>query len=345
MDIFRKNLDTYQGHNVTQITLVNDNGVEISCLTMGAIWQAFNVPDGDGKKNLLLSFDHTKDYYTNAQNICKSIGRVAGRIAGGKCELDGQEVQLPQNENGNMLHGGPNGFSTLNWNYTTSRNNDSVSVIFQKKITEKMDDFPGNILATIIFTLDNDNKVKLSYSALGGAKDSLFNPTNHVYFNLSDRQDLSSHELQIFSDATLETNDKNIPTGRVVDVTGTPLDFREFRNLKAAADENDGFDDAFVVSCAENKEEPIAILRDADSGRQVTIKSDRNALVMYNMPELDTEIKFARDLGKSAIPGEGIALEAQTLPDAINQENFGDIILPKNGKRSYHIEFAYDNFK
>ncbi len=89
MDIFRKELDTYDGHTVTQITLVNDNGVEISCLTMGAIWQAFSVPSGAGKKNLLLSFEHTKDYYANAQNICKAIGRVAGRIAHGKCELNG----------------------------------------------------------------------------------------------------------------------------------------------------------------------------------------------------------------------------------------------------------------
>lgn len=345
MDIFRKELDTYDGHTVTQITLVNDNGVEISCLTMGAIWQAFNVPSGAGKKNLLLSFDHTKDYYANAQNICKAIGRVAGRIAHGKCELNGEQVQLPQNENGNTLHGGANGFSTYNWNYTTSRNKNSVSVIFQKKITEEMDGFPGNILATIIYTLNNNNKVTIAFSALGGSKDSLFNPTNHVYFNLSDRQDLSSHSLKINSSATLETDENNIPTGRVKDVEDTPLDFRDFRNVKAAADEADGFDDAFVVNQPGKGTEPIAVLRDEDSGRQITIDSDRNGLVMYNMPALDTEIKFSRDQGKPAIPGEGLALEAQTLPDAINQENFGDIVLPKNGKRSYHIQFAYDKIK
>ena len=202
---------------------------------------SFQRSSGAGKKNLLLSFEHTKDYYANAQNICKSIGRVAGRIAHGKCELNGEQVQLPQNENGNTLHGGQNGFNTYNWNYTTSRNKNSVSVIFQKKITEKMDGFPGNILATIIYTLNNNNKVTISFSALGGSKDSLFNPTNHVYFNLSDRQDLSSHSLKINSSATLETDENNIPTGRVKEVEDTPLDFRDFRNVKAAADEADGF--------------------------------------------------------------------------------------------------------
>lgn len=344
MDILRKELEQYDGHNVTQITLVNDNGVEISCLTMGAIWQSFKVPSGAGKKDLLLSFAEAKDYYANAQNICKSIGRVAGRIADGKCEVAGQKVELPTNENGNTLHGGDHGFSTYNWNYTTSRNKDSVSVIFQKKITEKMDGFPGNILATIIYTLNNNNKVTLTFSALAGEKDTLFNPTNHVYFNLSERKDLSSHELKIASDATLETNEKNIPTGRIKDVTDTPLDFRNFRNLKAAADENDGFDDAFVLA-SDGKLTEIATLRDEESGRQVTISSDRNGLVMYNMPALDTTIKFTRDHGEEAIPGEGIALEAQTLPDAINQENFGDIVLPKYGKRSYKIEFAYSKSK
>ena len=208
-----------------------------------------------------------------------------------------------------------------------------------------MDGFPGNILATIIYTLNNNNKVTISFSALGGSKDSLFNPTNHVYFNLSDRQDLSSHSLKINSSATLETDENNIPTGRVKEVEATPLDFRDFRNVKAAADEADGFDDAFVVNQPGKGTEPIAVLRDEDSGRQITIDSDRNGLGMYNMPALDTEIKFSRDQGKPAIPGEGLALEAQTLPDAINQENFGDIVLPKNGKRSYHIQFAYDKIK
>lgn len=345
MDILKKEVGTYEGNTVTQITIVNDNGVEVKCLTLGAIWQEFNVPSGEGKKNLLLSFDEPSEYYQNAQNICKTIGRVAGRIAQGKYTLNGKQVQLPQNENGNTLHGGNNGFSTYNWDYTTSRNKNSVSVIFQKKVTEEMDGFPGDILVTVIYTLHNNNKVDLTFSALGGAEDSLFNPTNHVYFNLSDRQDLSSHTLKINSSATLETDENNIPTGRVIDVTDTPLDFNEFRNVKEAADANDGFDNAFVVNEPGRGNAPIAILRDEESGRQVTINSERDGLVIYNMPALDTTMKFSRDNGKEAIPGEGLALEAQTLPDAINQENFGDIVLPKNGKRSYHIQFSYDKIK
>ena len=307
MDIIKKELDSYDGHKVTKITLINDNGVEISCLTMGAIWQEFLVPAGNSKKNMLLGFEHTEEYYKNAQCVCK--------------------------------------FTEWNWNYTTSQNKNSVSVIFQKKITEEMDGFPGDILATIIYTLNNNNKVTIAYSALGGEVDTLFNPTMHVYFNPSDRPDLSTLSLKVNSHEFLDLGEHNIPTGRIREVEGTPCDFREFRNLKDADEEKGGFDDVFVVNEPGHAALPIAVLRDEESGRQITINSERNGLVMYTMPELDAEMRFTRDGGALAKPGEGVALEAQTLPDAINQENFGDIILPRQGKRTYRIQYAYDKIK
>lgn len=345
MDIIKKELDSYDGHKVTKITLINDNGVEISCLTMGAIWQEFLVPAGNSKKNMLLGFEHTEEYYKNAQCVCKSIGRVGGRIANAKCVINGKQVSLPANENGNTLHGGFHGFTEWNWNYTTSQNKNSLSVIFQKKITEEMDGFPGDILATIIYTLNNNNKVTIAYSALGGEVDTLFNPTMHVYFNPSDRPDLSTLSLKVNSHEFLDLGEHNIPTGRIREVEGTPCDFREFRNLKDADEEKGGFDDVFVVNEPGHAALPIAVLRDEESGRQITINSERNGLVMYTMPELDAEMRFTRDGGALAKPGEGVALEAQTLPDAINQENFGDIILPRQGKRTYRIQYAYDKIK
>ncbi|SEM62405.1 aldose 1-epimerase [Ligilactobacillus sp. WC1T17] len=345
MEIVKKVLDKYDGHTVTKITLKNDNGVEISCLTMGALWQEFLVPAGEGKKNLLLSFDNTKEYYSNAQNVCKSIGRVAGRIANAHYQLDGKQFSLPANENGNTLHGGDHGFSSWNWNYSTSQNKNSVSAIFQKNITQEMDGFPGNIIATIIYTLTNNNKVTIAYSALGDNEDSLFNPTMHVYFNPSDHSDLSTLSLKINSEGYLDLDDKNIPTGRVCDVTDTPCDFRDFTNLAKADQANHGFDTAFVVNEPGQGTKPVAILRDEESGREITIDSDRNGLVMYTMPGIDAPIHFTRDHGKEAHPGEGVALEAQMLPDAINQENFGDIVLPKYGKKTYRIQYSYNKIK
>lgn len=342
MDIFRSVVENYEGHVVTKIRLVNDNGTEISCFTMGATWNEFLVPSEDGdKQNILLNFATVRQYYVNSLCCCQSIGRVAGRIKDGQFELNGTKYQVPTNENGNTLHGGDHGYRFLNWGYTTSRANNSVSVIFQKHIKESRDGFPGNYLATVIYTLDNNDRVMISYSALNGEHDTLFNPTCHAYFNLSDKRDLSTHSLMVNSNEYLQTDDETIPTGQVLQVEDTPYDFREFRNLKQAADENNGFDDAFVVNGPGMATQPVAILRDDDSGRQVTINSEGTGLVMYTMPEIDDGIKLARDNGLDALPGEGVALEAQQLPDAINNENFGDIVLKKNEKKTYHISFEY----
>lgn len=343
MEIIKSVLDNYQDQIVTKITLKNDHGVEASCLTMGATWQEFLVPTPEGnKKNLLLSFDSTQGYYSNPLCTCQSIGRVAGRIAKGSFTLGGKTYTLPKNNNGNTLHGGPNGFHTLNWDYTISETKNAVSVIFQKKITEEMDGFPGDLLATIIYTLDNNNCVTITYSALADQQDTLFNPTNHVYFNLSDHQDLATHSLKINSSQYLDLDHELIPTGRVHSVEDSAYDFREFNNVKQAASKVGGFDDAYVVNEPGKATQPIAILRDNESGRQVTIDSCRNGLVMYSMAEIPSGIKFSRDNGQDAIGGEGLALEAQTLPDAINQENFGDITLPKYSKKSYRISYKFD---
>ena len=347
MDILQHTFGRYQNEKVTEITLVNDNGVEVSCLTMGAIWHRFAVPEDDGtKKNLLLSFDGIDGYYSNNQNICKSIGRVAGRIKGASYDLNGKHYQLPANENGNTLHGGPNGFSTLNWNYSTSISKNGISVIFQRKIDEEIDGFPGNILATIIYTLNNNNRVTIAYSAMNGKEDTLFNPTCHAYFNLSDRRDLATHEMQINSTGILDVNDQMIPTGEVLSVANTPYDFRDFSNVALAVGKAHGLDTAYVVNGPGQGTKPVAVLRDQESGRQITINSDRNGLVVYTPEEITGQnMSFSRDHGEPANKNEGIALECQMLPDAIHQDNFGDIVLPRYSKQTYRFSFTYNRIK
>lgn len=345
MKISTCKFDTYNGEDVMKITAVNDNGVGISCLTLGATWHSFTVPTAGGDtQNLLLSYDNVTDYL-NGLCTCQSIGRVAGRIAHARCTINGKEVTLPANENGNTLHGGGHGFNTLNWNYTTTTRKNEASIIFQRTISSETDGFPGNMLATIIFTLNNNNQVTIAYSALNGKVDTLFNPTCHAYFNLSDHQDLETHELQINSSSYLDLDEHNLPTGRVREVAVTPRDFRTPTNIKEAiakTPNQEGFDDAFVVNEPGRGNQPVAVLRDTESGRQITIDSGRNALIMYTMGGSQEGNRYPRDNGKPAVPGEGVALEAQTLPDAINQENFGDIVLPRGAKKTYRIRFSYD---
>ena len=196
-------------------------------------------------------------------------------------------------------------------------------------------------MATIIYTLNNNNRVTIAYSAMNGKESTLFNPTCHAYFNLSDRRDLATHELKINSDEILDVNEQMIPTGETLSVANTPYDFQDFENV--AVGEVHGLDTAYVVNGPGQGIKPVAILRDKESGRQITINSDRNGLVIYTPEEIAGQnLSFTRDHGEPANKNEGIALEAQMLPDAIHQDTFGDIVLPPYSQQTYRFSFTYN---
>lgn len=344
MDITREHFGMYNDRMVTKITLENDNGVAISCMTLGAAWTALNVPRPNGtKKNLLLSFDTPAEY--GQMLVGQTVGRVGGRIAKAKFKLNGKQYHLEANEGENLLHGGKNGFQVQNWNYSTSRNKNSISAIFQKEIKEEKDGFPGNILATIIYTLTNNNQVVIAYSALGDPKqDTLFNPTSRAFFNLSEHDNLSTTDLEINTHEMLQLDDESLPTGQIVQVDGTPWDFSRMRNMKEALLSNNmqGYDAAYIVNEPGQATKPVAVLRDAETGRQLTINSDRNGLCLYTMNRIHGKnVSYSGDAGKPAHVFEGLSLEAQTLPDAINQENFGDIVLKHGEKKTYRTMYTY----
>lgn len=342
MKISKTIFDNYQGSEVTKVTIKNDHGIAISCLSMGATWYEFLVPKENGQQqNLIMNFAHCADYYANGLCCCQAIGRVAGRIKKGQFVLNNECVQVPTNENGNTLHGGNHGFRFQNWAVATAQTENSASIIFTKNIKEKVDGFPGDFMASITYTLDNQNRVTVSEKADNGPHTTLFNPTIHVYFNLSDTSNLDSHEIKINSQNRLQLNSELIPTGKMLTTANTPYDFHEFKNIATAIRENAGFDDAFVIDGPKNEMKEVAILREKESGRQIKITSESNCLVMYTMSQEQPGVKFVRDQGILAQPSEAVALEAQILPDAINHSNFGNIILPANETKTHQIIFSF----
>lgn len=339
MNIETRVVEVIDGKEITQICLTNDKGVEAKFLTLGATWQAFLVPEEDGtKKNLVLGFDRPSAYWENSLCACQSIGRVAGRIDGGKAMVGGQEIQLPQNEKENCLHGGGQGFNKQIWTYQTHQRPDAVSITMIYFAKEEVDGFPGDMTVSVTITLKNDNRLSLVYSGYDATKTTLFNPTNHVYFNLSRQQNLNSHHLILHSDTYLQTRDDLIPTGEKVSLAGTAYDFNRSRNLGEAIKSTGGFDDAFLVE--PSMISPVLTLSDT-SGDSINMYSDRNAIVMYTMNSVDRGLYFSKDGGKEAEGYEGVALEAQTLPDAINHDGFGDITLSPGEVKRYHIVFEY----
>lgn len=340
MEVKQEIVEIINRQKIEKYTIINDNGVQVGLLTLGATWQEFLVPDDKGgQKNLIIGFDEPSDYLKSPLCAGQSIGRVAGRINQGKVNLDGKEIQLPQNEKGNTLHGGPKGFHKHIWQARVENDIDKATVVMTYNAKESVDGFPGDMLVTARFTLDNDNRFTITYTGKNGGQATLFNPTNHVYFNLGERQDLAHHTFTLAADCYLETRDDLVPTGKFIDVAGTAYDFQTGQNLGEAIADTGGLDDAFLVNVSLDK--PCGELKDEESGDSVHLYSDRDTWVVYSMGGIPEDIYPARDKGKMAKEFEALALEAQFLPDAINNDGFGDIVLPANTEKTYTIAFEY----
>lgn len=341
MNIERHLVETIGQDDIWQIQLWNDKGIGASFLTLGATWQAFWVPRPDGSlKNLVLGHDQPSAYLQNGICAGQTVGRVAGRIRAGQFELNGQSHQLPTNNKGNTLHGGPEGLHRQNWTYDLIEEEEQVGVRFSYQAREAEDGFPGDLAITATYLLDNTNRLTLTYEGLQTGHDGLFNPTNHVYFNLGEQANLARHTLFLAANHRLETDDHLIPTGGKLDVTGSPYDFRQATSVIEAITLTGGLDDAFELAVPATN--PAAILTDQVSGDQVTIYSDRNALVVYSFNWPEEGVVFSRSQGRENSQHEGLALEAQTLPDAINHPDFGDIVLKKGERKAYTIVYEYD---
>lgn len=331
--------DQLEGQDVMRYTLINDQQTRISVLSYGGTWQEFVVNEDGVEHPLIWGLDSLAEYQRVGFCLCQSIGRVAGRIGGAKFEIDGQPYQVDMNEQTHSLHGGYHGFNTLNFAGEFSQTADSVSVTLSHHIQATDDDYPGNLDLQIKFTLNNENRVSIAFT---GATDAatLFNPTNHVYWNVADDRTSLDHQwLQIHSDQHLAFDAEKVPTGQKLAVKDTAYDFNYPQPVQEALKqlkvESDGveFDDAYEVTPSATT--PIAALGDTEGQRQVTLYSDRNSLIIFTANPFDGEAQAAHHYN-------ALATEAQTLPDAINQKDFGDIILRPGQPVTHTISYQYD---
>ena len=346
MEVIENNIGRYKGCDVVALTLKNDQGVEVVILTTGATIQHFYVPQPDGnKKDLVLGFDNFEAYYRNSYCMGQTIGRVAGRISGEPVFLEDYVYHLPKNEGEHTLHGGLEGLQHQNWDYLILNDGpEYIEVKLSLHQLEEQDQFPGDMDVEVSYRLDNTNQLSLTFSGKAIRHSTLFNPTNHLYFNLSQHPDLRSHRLEIAADQYLELDQSLLPTGQLLDVSNTTYDFRLGRNLGERIASHGGLDDVFVVSDpADSRLKVIAKLNDEESGDTITVLSDRAGLVIYTLNEVNSDLYLSRDKGKPALVHAGVAMEAQSLPDAIHRPNFGDITLSENQEKTYHIVFQYDN--
>ena len=343
MKIEEKLFGRFENKEVKAITLTNSKGVSITAIPYGAHIIDWTVPDKDGNfDNIVLGLSNLDDYVAHRPFYGATVGRVAGRIADGRFSLDGKEYNLPANNSGNHLHGGPKGLDAVLWNYKTSKTEDEATITFSYVDEAGSNNYPGTLTVEVQYTLTEENEWKITYSAETDEA-TLFNPTNHVYFNLHGdvEKDILDHSLYVNADSFIELNDNTIPTGNLQPVDGTPFDFRDAAPL-AQATESDhpqtvavkGLDHPFVLNHEGN--EPDAILLDKDNGRRIIMKTDQPSIVVFMHNGASDTVKINNQPIQAYA---GVTLETQGFPDAINQKNFGNTVLRPGEK--YFSETTY----
>ena len=224
------------GAEIYLYTITNKNGASASLQTLGAGIQSLCVPDKEGKlADVVLGFDNPQDY-TNPDYGYQGlvVGRWANRIRDAKFTFNGKEYHTPNNQGTWTLHGGGR-FSFTPWEVKETTDN---SVTFTRFSPDGEDGFPGDFTMEVKYTLTDDNALEIEYTVLSDT-DTVANPTNHSYFNLSGVPDetVENHYLMINADNFTETDDNQLPTGELGDVKSTMMDFTHLHKIGDKIDE------------------------------------------------------------------------------------------------------------
>lgn len=326
------------------IELINNNGVSVKAIDLGGIITEINTPDRNGNiENIVLSYDDYDSYLVNPSFLGALIGRSAGRIGDGKVKIDGVEYMLDKNDGNNTLHGGFNGFNFKTFSFETFKNSDSVGVEFSYLSKDGEGNFPGEIKVKVIYTLNNENEFKISYEGISNKK-TILNMTNHTYFNLSGncKRKVTDHTLLINSDKIAELDNESIVTGKIIDVTNTPFDFRSSKKLGKDINEDDyqlnitkGYDHYFKFN-NHVKDEKVAELYDENSGRGLCICTNCDGIVVYSC---NYKNEGRLSIGRNIDFRDAVCLETQNIP--IGRENLfiEDSII--NANEVYSKETTY----
>lgn len=343
MKIKKEKFGVLNNETIYEYTLTNSNNLSLSVISYGGIITKIKMPDRNGKiECVTINVDNLKDIVKNRPFHGALIGPVTGRITKGRY-FDGEKnIQLDQNEGMNTLHSGENGFDNHIWTVETKEQDNQITLILTRQFKDGEGGFPGNVHVTVYYSLNEDGEFTIRYEATTDKK-TIFNPTNHVYFNLSgnNKEPIYKHRFELASNHYAVLDQDNLPTGQLKPVEQTDFDFRKARTLEhllEATDEQitsrEGLDHPFSLN--HDQLEKAATLYHDESGRLLEMFTNADAVVVYThnheqKNSENTQILFGKH--------SGIALETSALPDAVNHEEFGSIWLEKDKK--FNTETTY----
>jgi aldose 1-epimerase len=346
VQIHERTLGYVEGKKVVEYIMTNDNGIKISCLNYGCAVTGIVTPDRRGiYENIVLGFKDLADYQANPIFAGVVVGRVAGRIRGAQFQLGENVYTVAANDGPNHIHGGLRGFHKQVWNIDRIDKRDEASIRFSYVSLDGEEGYPGTLTMTVTYTLTNQNEFTISYQGQAD-KTTLFNPSNHTYFNLSGnlKRDIGQHRLRVDSSRFLEVAEDLLPTGRILNVNDSVFDFRTGQKLMEGIQSNhfqnqivgNGYDHAFLLNSHNNRE---IILADEESGRSLIVETDAVGVVLYTGNNIPDNIRFANGIKSKRYLG--LCLETQGLPDAIHHANFPSYILEKGQTASTRTKYTF----
>lgn len=323
-DKFSSKMD-YSDGTISTFTLTNAKGLRAEITNFGGRVMSLFVPDKNGiLRDVVLGFDNPEEYLpeNHRSDFGAVIGRYANRLNNGQITIDGHTYQLPQNDDANCLHGGPDGWQYRMFDVDSVSNSRLVLSL----VSEDGDsEFPGTVCARVSYMLTDDNALDIQYEAVTD-ESTVINMTNHSYFNLNGdaSTDILNHLLTIDADRYTPVDNTLIPTGEMASVEGTPMDFRQAKPIgRDIADDFEqlrigrGYDHNWVLNSKDDDTCPCARLESPVTGIALEVFTTEPGMQVYTGNFLDGTVA-----GKGGVVYQqrsAVCLETQKFPDSPNQ--------------------------
>ncbi len=318
------------------VTLENRNGIKLKLTNYGGIVSELHVPDRSGAfADVTLGFETLEEYESqDFPYFGALVGRFANRIAGGRFALDGVVYdQLALNDGENHLHGGKRGFDRVVWDMERVSGDGYSGVVLRYLSVDGEEGYPGNLRTTVTYKLTDRDEWVIDYEA-STDKPTIFNPTNHAYFNLAghDSGSVMGHEMQIAAKGFTPTDAAGIPTGEIMALEGTGLDFRQPKPLGRDIESDDpfidivgGYDHNFALREAPGELALAAVVYEPESGREMKVYTTEPGMQLYTANFLQGAL--AGKGGYRYQRRDAFCLETQHYPDSPNHPQFPSTVL------------------
>ncbi|GEC72487.1 aldose 1-epimerase [Flavobacterium flevense] len=348
MGITKHIFGTFQDKEVLQFTLTNTQGMSVSIMNYGATITAIKVPDKNGEvQEITCGFDTfegylSKPYQENSPYFGCTVGRYSSQIKEAKFSLNGKEYKLVQNCGSNNLHGGKEGFDKKIWeleSLETLEASSSIKMVLESKHLEE--GFPGNVVISIVFCLNDSNELSIVYTAIPD-HDTPLSLTNHTYFNLSGfSESIENHHVQVNTNKRLQLDSSGAATGEIVLVEGQPDDLRVSKHIGSVHDAmNDGFEHFYIFDNPNEILKEVAVISLASNDQKITVSTTEPCMLLYTGKYTSGEL--ARENGNQFGKFRGLCCETHRYPNGPNLKNAPNSLTKAGEKFKSVTIFKFD---